>query len=361
MKRRMRAASMALTAVLLGKTSVLANPLTDQLQQNKSQLKTAQDKRHNMEVQIEDMDVQIESLMDELDNNKKQISQVENDIKKNQVEVDKTEKDVENDKDQSAERLRAMYIYGDEGYLSMLFSSKSLGDFISRVEIIKKIIDFDNQTLQELNTKQKELDDKKQTLNQKEAGLVALKKSNEQKLLVLNNSKNQESKLIDEAKNQEKLYAAKVDVSQALVNASLKQVQQIRKEVPKYTPSRGAVQISSNAVIAYASNFLGTPYVWGGTTPSPGFDCSGFVQYVYAHFGIQLGRTTWDQINNGVAVPKDQLQPGDIVFFGASDNPTHEGIYVGNDTYINAPRTGDVVKIAPATRSDYITARRVTK
>jgi peptidoglycan DL-endopeptidase CwlO len=97
--------------------------------------------------------------------------------------------------------------------------------------------------------------------------------------------------------------------------------------------------------------------LWGGTTPS-GFDCSGFTQYVYRHFGVSLGRTTYDQINNGYAVSKDQLQPGDLVFFGTG-SPTHVGIYVGNGMYINAPHTGDVVKIASVNRSDFITGRRV--
>lgn len=114
-----------------------------------------------------------------------------------------------------------------------------------------------------------------------------------------------------------------------------------------------------NSVIAYASKFMGTPYLWGGTNPKSGFDCSGFTQYVYAHFGISLGRTTWDQIQNGVSVPKSQLQPGDLVFFGKGDSPTHVGMYVGNSSYINAPQTGDVVRIGSINRKDYIAARRV--
>lgn len=104
--------------------------------------------------------------------------------------------------------------------------------------------------------------------------------------------------------------------------------------------------ISNDNVVAYASNFLGTPYLWGGTTPSV-FDCSGFTQYVYRHFGISVGRTTYDQITDGVGVSRDQLQPGDLVFFGKNGNPTHMGMYVGNGAMIHAPHTGDVVKISP--------------
>ncbi|HEY5561302.1 MAG TPA: C40 family peptidase, partial [Clostridiaceae bacterium] len=119
-----------------------------------------------------------------------------------------------------------------------------------------------------------------------------------------------------------------------------------------------AIAISSNNIIAYASNFLGIKYLWGGTSPSTGFDCSGFTQYVFAHFGIRIGRTTSDQINNGFGVSRSDLQPGDLVLFG-TNGPSHVGIYVGNGTYINAPHTGDVIKISSVDRSDFITGRRV--
>ena len=146
-----------------------------------------------------------------------------------------------------------------------------------------------------------------------------------------------------------------------LVNETMVQVNKIRSEAPKVTRIKrdNLCPVSDSNIIAYASNFLGTPYLWGGTSPSTGFDCSGFTQYVYAHFGIKLGRTTYDQINDGYGVSKDELQAGDLVFFGKNNDPTHMGMYVGNNTYIHAPRTGDVIKISSMTRSDYITARRV--
>ncbi|WML33688.1 C40 family peptidase [Clostridium sp. OS1-26] len=125
--------------------------------------------------------------------------------------------------------------------------------------------------------------------------------------------------------------------------------------------SRGSVSISAGSnsnVVSYAYNFLGTPYLWGGTSPS-GFDCSGFTQYVYGHFGVGLGRTTYDQINDGSPVSRDQLQPGDLVLFGSSSNPHHIGIYVGNGMYIHAPHTGDVVKVSSLDRGDFLTGRRV--
>ena len=113
---------------------------------------------------------------------------------------------------------------------------------------------------------------------------------------------------------------------------------------------------SSNSLVNIAFKYLGVPYLWGGTTPS-GFDCSGFVQYVYREAGINISRTTYEQITEGYSV--SELQPGDLVFFGSYDAPYHVGIYIGNGQYIHSPTTGDVVKIASLQyRRDYCGARR---
>jgi peptidoglycan DL-endopeptidase CwlO len=105
--------------------------------------------------------------------------------------------------------------------------------------------------------------------------------------------------------------------------------------------------------------YLGVPYRWGGASPSTGFDCSGFTMYVYAQVGISLPHYTGSQYAMGVAVPRSQLQPGDLVFF---DGLGHEGLYVGNNQFIHAPHTGDVVKISSISgwyASTYVGARRV--
>ena len=111
---------------------------------------------------------------------------------------------------------------------------------------------------------------------------------------------------------------------------------------------------SADSVLAYAKNFLGVPYVYGGTTPG-GFDCSGFVKYVYANFGIDLPRVTYEQMKVGVAVSTDDLQAGDLLFFRGGG---HVGIYAGDGMYIHAPRTGRTVSIDPLNRS-VCAARRV--
>lgn len=98
-------------------------------------------------------------------------------------------------------------------------------------------------------------------------------------------------------------------------------------------------------IVDYAKTFIGTPYVYGGSTPS-GFDCSGFTSYVYRHFGYELNRASRDQRSNGVAVTRDQLQPGDIICWSG-----HVALYVGNGQCIHAPRTGTTIRIDDISRA----------
>jgi len=111
-------------------------------------------------------------------------------------------------------------------------------------------------------------------------------------------------------------------------------------------------------VVGIAMRYLGVPYVWGGSTPR-GFDCSGFVAYVFAQIGVSLPHSSYAMFGMGTPVSISELQPGDLVFFtGAS----HMGIYIGGGQFIHAPHTGDVVKISSLSgyySSNFAGGRRV--
>jgi peptidoglycan DL-endopeptidase CwlO len=113
--------------------------------------------------------------------------------------------------------------------------------------------------------------------------------------------------------------------------------------------SGAATGVTGQQVVSDAEQYLGVPYVWGGTSPS-GFDCSGLVQHVYGELGVQLPRTSEEQANVGTPVTSlADAQPGDLVFFAGSDgtasSPGHVGIYIGNGQMIDAPHTGANVRI----------------
>ena len=116
-----------------------------------------------------------------------------------------------------------------------------------------------------------------------------------------------------------------------------------------------------NALLSLAEQYIGTPYQYGGASPKTGFDCSGFVQWLYGQQGIALPRTTFQQVKVGSGVSKSNLKPGDILFFEPTkQGPGHEGLYIGNGKFIESPHTGASVRISSlAGRTEFVSARRI--
>jgi len=112
-------------------------------------------------------------------------------------------------------------------------------------------------------------------------------------------------------------------------------------------------------IVEYAKHFRGVRYVYGGSSPRSGFDCSGFVRYVYAHFGVPLAHSSYAQFDRGRRVARASLRPGDLVFF---DGLGHVGIYVGDGHFIHAPHSGTRVRIETLAgwySSRFVGARRL--
>jgi len=118
-----------------------------------------------------------------------------------------------------------------------------------------------------------------------------------------------------------------------------------------------------DSILSTAKQYIGVRYQWGGTSPATGFDCSGFVQYVFKQNGITLPRISRDQYTVGTKVSFENLQPGDLVFFSFSGNGVvdHDGIYLGGGQFINASSSKGVTiyTIGPYWKSVYVGARRV--
>ncbi|MGH4121411.1 MAG: NlpC/P60 family protein [Clostridium sp.] len=377
MKNALRSIAVIITLIFTSNVTTLAIPTNEKVQQQKDLLTKIQDERGAIETRLEEFDNEIEEIMTKTEENKVKILKTKKAIESAAAKAKQVEKETQKEQELFNVRMRILYMNGFDGYLSVILEAESFGDFVSRVENIKTIIEFDNKVVAEFKVAKKELIEKQQSLNNTKEVLLNLQVQNKQKLdkiIITKESQNKliaelkskeivskelHNKLITELKNsKENILVAQISESEVSASKSITKINEIRKSAPKYTPSRGSAAISNNAIVAYASNFLGTPYLWGGTSPS-GFDCSGFTQYVYAHFGISVGRTTFDQINDGVQVSRDNLQPGDLVFFGTFANPHHMGIYVGDNNYIHAPRTGDVIKVSAMVRKDYVTGRRV--
>jgi len=358
MKHALR--NMAVVTTLIFTLNVTALAVTNvKVQPQKDSLTVIKNESQVIERKIEQFDNEIEKNMAKTEENKIKILQTEKAIKSAAAEINKVGNEVKNEQELFDSRMRTMYMNGIDGYASVLFDSEGFGDFVSRVENIRIIIKFDKKIMGEFEASQNKLNEKQLCLNNTKLALLNLQSENKLKLDKIILAKESQNELITQLNIKENLLIADVSDPQVLVNKSTTKISEVKKSVAKYTASRGSANLSQDSIIAYASNFLGTPYSWRGTSPSTGFDCSGFTQYVYSHFGISIGRSTFDQINDGTGVSKSDLQPGDLVFFGSGNNPQHTGIYAGNNNYIHSPRTGDVIKVSPMTRGDFITGRRV--
>ena len=123
----------------------------------------------------------------------------------------------------------------------------------------------------------------------------------------------------------------------------------------------------SQELMLHSMGLIGTPYRWGGSSTSTGFDCSGFMQHIFRNsMGISLPRTSAMQAQMGTMVSRSELQPGDMVFFSTSRGRiSHVGLYIGNNRFIHAPRTGKSIEITSLGNkywnSKYVTARRVKR
>jgi len=320
-------------------TSVYADPTSD-----KTKMQQVQTKKNNLVIKVEITDKQIEAIMSKIKNNENNIAKIQKDIKQGQMNIVDVQGNIKVEQTLFDKRMRAMYMGGSSSFIEVILASNGINDFISRVEAIKTIVNFDQNVINDFKANEAEINLKEVTLDTKHKKLLSLSVDNKKKLATLTKQKIDQSVLVTQLNAEENQYDAQ------MVTGKDATARQVALEKIAYEDI-----FSSNPVLAYASDFLGIPYVWGGTSPE-GFDCSGFTQYVFEHFGVDLPRVSEDQQNVGTIVSRANLQPGDLVFFGTPAH--HVGIYVGDGNMINAPHTGAVVRVQ-ALSSDFTYGRRV--
>jgi cell wall-associated NlpC family hydrolase len=283
-----------------------------------------------------------------------------------------------------AQRLRDLYVNGDgDSTLEVLLGSKSLDDVIARIDAIQRVSSQDSRILtavreyrRQVQTHRAKLRDARAEQAQTVADRAAQKASIEAQLSererLLASVKDEIERMLAEERRRQaelaaqaraRLYAQRLAAQQAAVSAATVETSTAAAtfdtpyDVPAPPPPDGSL---ASQVIAIAMQHLGTPYVWGGASPSQGFDCSGLTSYAYAQIGISLPHHAASQYNHGVPVSREDLQPADLVFFNGLG---HMGMYIGGGQFIHAPHTGDVVKISSLYDSWYastwVGARRI--
>jgi len=323
--------------------------------------------------QLQVLSDQLEQARSRYDAASAQLAHIEHEQQVNRHELKVAKHNLKVSQRTIASRLLALYTGDQESTLEVILGASSLDDLITRIDNAKSVSSADASILGQV----------KQFRTTIDRSAVLLKRANrEQKQVVAERAyaKHQiESKIAEQQRLLSSIHSeiAKLEAADRARALQLKREAEARLATERAQVNAGNDGIGITAtsaendtvfapppthsnVVGYALSQIGVPYVWGGATPGVGFDCSGLVMWSYAQVGVSLPHSSYAMWGYGVPVSRDQLQPGDIVFF---DGLGHVGLYIGNDQFVEAPHTGTVVSISSLDSSwyaaTYVGARRI--
>jgi cell wall-associated NlpC family hydrolase len=279
-----------------------------------------------------------------------------------------------------AKRLRALYVNGDTGStLEVILGAKSLDEIILGLEAIERVSAQDARIARDAESLRNRVARRQRELTQSqreqavvvdqlaaERGAIEAQLAERQRLYESVSAEiaqleaaerarqakleRQAREALERQREQARLEAERAAATPTAPASAPESLPTPTVDEPTYTapPPDGS---KASQVVAIAMQYLGIPYQWGGASPSTGFDCSGLTTYVFAQVGISLPHHAASQYQLGTPVSRDQLQPGDLVFFRGLG---HMGMYIGDGNFIHAPRTGDVVKISSLSEPYYV-------
>jgi peptidoglycan DL-endopeptidase CwlO len=360
--------------VLLGAVPALADPTVAEKRAEAGQVLE----------QVQQLDASLAQVIQAYDLATERLNRVHQALRENGKNLAIARASLKRAQHRYAARLREIYTSGGgDSALDVLVGATSLDDLLNRINTTSRIASADAQIVQQVQSFRNEVQKREARLKQARRSAASLVAERAAARHSVESQLAQRRQLLSSIRGQIAQLQAQERARQAELRRELQarlaaQEQQAREQAlgntfsaPSPAESTGSSDPATSApstpvtapsrgnVVAIAMRYLGVPYRWGGASPSTGFDCSGFTMYVYAQVGIALPHYTGSQYAMGVPVPRSQLQPGDLVFF---DGLGHEGLYVGNNQFIHAPHTGDVVKISSISgwyASTYVGARRV--
>jgi cell wall-associated NlpC family hydrolase len=292
------------------------------------------------------------------------LSQIQGRIEANVRLTKMTQRNLKRSRAALAIRLKRLYATPDPSLAQIFLQSDSLSSAMESVELLDQVSQQDSGVVERISTAARLLkkartelvSDREQTrveVAERKAQQAKVQALLAERQRVLNNAKGELGRLLEQEQARQAAEAARQNRIALARQASAPSAP--AAPAPG-VPSAPLPSGSGNAAAAQvAMQYLGTPYVWGGASPS-GFDCSGLASYAYAQIGKSVPHYTVAIYNQFPKVPSDQLQVGDLVFFRGLG---HMGIYIGGGQFVHAPQTGDVVKVSTmGSRSDYVGAVR---
>jgi cell wall-associated NlpC family hydrolase len=318
--------------------------------------------------QVEQIDANLEHAVEAYNLANVKLDRIRRDIRRNREELALARSNLTRANTALSSRVVAIYTADEsDSTLEILLGAQSLDDLLNRIDAVNRVSDQDGRVIREVRHFRTEVIHRRGQLRIARA---------EQERVVAGRAAEKERIEAQLAERQQLLSTIRTEIAQIRAAEQARQARltrqlQARMPVQPVNANSGfgiaaaspdgatvAPPARYGGVVGIAMQFLGTPYVYGGASPS-GFDCSGLVMYVFAQLGVPLPHSSGAQYGYGAPVSRDQLQAGDLVFFNGLG---HVGIYVGGGSFIHSPHTGDVVKISSMTgwyASTYVGARRL--
>ena len=322
--------------------------------------------------QIQQLDSSLERAIEAYNLANVKLNRIKHDLSENTVALAAARKSLKHAKVQLADRLVEIYTSGDQNAgLAVLLGASSLDDMLGRIDASERVSQQDTLVLHQVSRFRREVQHRQKFLKHAHTEQVQVVAERNAAKASIESQLGQRRELLNsihgEIAHLKAVEAARQAQLQREAEARLAQQQADQRQaslaptVPVTAPSAppsSAPPARYGGVVGIAMRYLGTPYVWGGASPA-GFDCSGFVMYVFSQIGVSLPHSSYAQYGYGSPVSLADLQPGDLVFF---DGLGHVGIYVGGGSFIHSPHTGDVVKISSISgwyASTFVGARRL--
>ncbi len=344
--RRLAILALTTATLVVGGTSSPAR--ADTIAQKRAQAREVMDQIHRF-------DARLETTIERYNQATGNLARVRASITANQARLKRAQDNLAVARQQLAQVVIASYKGdGSDQAFNYILASGSFSDLVDRLDVLQRTESARTTLVGEIRTAETEIEQRQRQLERDKASaeqLVATRASQKQAVedglaarrTLLASINADVQRLIDE---RERRQAAAAEAA-AEAAAAAAAAQAAPPSDSGSTGSSGGAPPSNGTLgqqaVQIAMRYLGVPYVWGGASPS-GFDCSGLTMYAYAQLGVSLSHYTGDQWNAGPHVSRDQLQPGDLVFFTPSLG--HMGMYIGGGSFIHAPHTGDVVKIS---------------
>jgi peptidoglycan DL-endopeptidase CwlO len=307
---------------------------------------------------VQALDSRLEQAVESYNLANIKLARIERDLKQNGRALIVARSNLKLAQSRLAARLVALYTSGESNStLEVLLGSKSLDDLLNRLDTVKRVSDQDTRVLKEVVVFRGEVQRRAMELRSARAKQTDVVSARAAYRSSIEGQLSERRRLLSSVKGEIARLQAAERARQAAARLAAPRTisHHIQTEsvvgIAASTPEGATVAPPSRygGVVGIAMGYLGTPYVYGGSSPS-GFDCSGFVMYVYAQIGVSLPHNAAAQYGYGTPVSKDQLAPGDLVFFNGLG---HDGIYIGGGQFIHSPHTGDVVKISSLSDSWY--------